>query len=618
MPGLIEDYAVVGDLQSAALVGRDGSVDWLCQPRFDSPAFFAALLGGEEHGHWRLGPVGGGAATRRSYRPGTLVLDTEWDLPGGRLRVTDLMPPRDRVPNLVRIAEVLEGEVEVESRLRLRFDYGRIVPWVRRTGDDLHAVAGPDSVWVHGDLLHHGEPDMSSVARVRLRAGERRALVLTWHPSHLDEPRLTDPERAVAATEAFWRDWIARQTYDGPYRDAVERSLITLKALTYEPTGGIVAAATTSLPEAIGGERNWDYRYCWLRDATLTLQALVRTGSVAEAAAWRRWLLRAVAGDPADLQIMYGVAGERRLPEAELDWLPGYEASRPVRVGNAAADQLQLDVYGEVLQALLLTSDAGVGDDEDAWRIARALLAWLEEHWREPDEGLWEVRGARRHFTHSKVLVWAAFDAGVQAAQRHGLDGPVERWRALAEEVHAQVCEQAYDPVRGAFTQSYGSDALDAAVLLIPQVGFLPATDPRFVSTVEALMDPERGLLDARGLVRRYDTGHGVDGLAGEEGAFLACSFWLADALHLVGRAQEARELFERLLALANDVGLLAEEVDAATGRHVGNTPQAFSHVALVNTALRLSEPAGVPAEGPLEEPGQRTRRASASRASGA
>jgi GH15 family glucan-1,4-alpha-glucosidase len=583
--GLIEDYALVGDMQSAALVGRDGSVDWLCLPRFDSPAFFAALLGSPDNGHWQLGPCSGGPATRRRYRGDSLVLDSEWDTDDGTVRITDFMPPRDGIPNLVRIVEGVSGAVAVRSCLRLRFDYGSIVPWVRRIGRDLHAVAGPDSVWLHGDVVHRGRDDMSSAAEFVVRPGERVCFVLTWHPSHEPEPPVTDARVQLGGTEQFWSSWSRKCCYDGPYREAVVRSLITLKALTYEPTGGIVAAATTSLPEAIGGVRNWDYRFCWLRDATLTLQALVRSGYTAEAEAWRAWLLRAIAGEPADLQIMYGIAGERRLPELELDWLAGYEKSRPVRVGNGAARQLQLDVYGEVMDALALARACRLPADEDAWRMQRALLRWLEDHWAEPDEGLWEVRGPRRHFTHSKVLAWAAFDAAVHAVEDSGLPGPVERWRAVREEIHAEVCAKAYDADRNTFTQSYGSRELDAAVLLLPQVGFLPATDPRFLGTVEAI---QAELATPDGLVLRYRAEGGVDGLPGDEGAFLACSFWLADALHLIGRVEEARALFERVLDLRNDVGLLAEEYDPRIDRQVGNVPQAFSHVGLVNTAHNL------------------------------
>jgi GH15 family glucan-1,4-alpha-glucosidase len=584
LAGLIEDYALVGDMHSAALVGRDGSIDWLCLPRFDSGAVFASLLGESDNGHWQIGPVGGGDAQRRTYRDDTLVLESEWDVDGGTVRVIDFMPPRDEVPNLVRIVEGVRGTVRMESVLRLRFDYGHIVPWVRHVDGFLAAVAGPDSVWLAGDVPHHGR-DFASIATFDISAGERRAFVMTWHPSHCAAPQPVEPLAALRDTEQFWRDWTSRCTYEGPYRDAVVQSLIVLKALTYQPTGGIVAAATSSLPEHIGGVRNWDYRYCWLRDATLTLQAFVRSGYLEEATAWREWLLRAVAGSPGDVQVLYGVAGDRRLPEWEAEWLSGYEGSRPVRFGNGAAGQLQLDVYGEVMTALAAARMAGMEPSPEAWRLQRRLLEFLEGIWREPDEGLWEVRGPRRHFTHSKVMVWAAFDAGVRAVEE-GRDGPVERWRAERDAVRADVLREAYDSDRATFTQSYGSTALDAATLLIPQIGFLPYDDPRVVGTVDAV---QKGLA-ADGFLLRYGSdalGH-VDGLPGDEGAFLACSFWLADSLSSIGRAAEAVELFERLLALRNDVGLLAEEYDPRLGRMVGNVPQAFSHVGLVNTAHNL------------------------------
>jgi GH15 family glucan-1,4-alpha-glucosidase len=583
MAGRIEDYALVGDMESAALVCRDGSIDWLCVPRFDSPAIFACLVGGEDNGHWRVAPVGAGEATRRRYRPDTLVLEHEWDTPTGTVRLVDFMPARDDVPNVVRIVECLSGEVQVRSELRLRFDYGRTVPWVKHVDGHLRAIAGPDAVDVHSDLEMHGRNN-ATYATATLRAGERASFVLTWHPSHLPAPRHAHAEEALRETEKFWTGWSAGVDYDGPYREAVVRSLITLKALTYEPTGGIVAAPTTSLPEDLGGERNWDYRFCWLRDASLTLRALVSTGSIDEAKAWREWLLRAVAGDPADLQIMYGLAGERRLSEWTPDWLGGYEGSRPVRIGNQAAEQLQLDVYGEVMDALSLARDAGMSRSDDAWNIQEVLLDWLEKHWHEPDEGLWEVRGPRRQFVHSKVLAWVAFDRAVRTARQLGLDGRVERWERVRDAIHAEVCREGFDTGRNTFTQYYGSEGLDAATLLIPVLGFLPGSDPRVQGTVEAVSRE----LKSDGFVLRYDTHGSVDGVSGSEGAFLACSFWLADALHLVGRTDEATELFERLLALRNDVGLLAEEYDPRYGRQVGNFPQAFSHVGLVNTAVGL------------------------------
>ncbi|MFI1001176.1 glycoside hydrolase family 15 protein [Streptomyces galbus] len=584
----IEDYALIGDEQTAALVGLDGSVDWLCLPRFDSGACFARLLGDEDNGHWRIAPKGArGPCTRRAYRPDTLVLDTEWDTDEGTVRVTDLMPQRDVAPDLVRIVEGVRGRVTVRSTLRLRFDYGAVVPWMRRADGHRVAIAGPDAVWLRTEphVRTWGE-DFGTHSEFTVAEGERVAFVLTWHPSHHPRPPLVDPFEVLRTSVEDWRAWAARCTYDGPYRDAVVRSLITLKALTYRPTGGIVAAATTSLPEQLGGVRNWDYRFCWLRDSTLTLGALLAAGYHEEAEAWRNWLLRAVAGDPADLQIMYGLAGERRLPETELPWLSGFAGSAPVRVGNAAVDQLQLDVYGEVMDSLSLGRKAGLSPRPHVWSLQCVLMRWLDENWRQPDEGLWEVRGGRRPFVHSKVMVWVAADRAVRALEEHPeLRGDPDRWRALRDEVHREVCDKGYDPERNTFTQSYGSRDLDAALLLIPRLGFLPPDDPRVVGTVDAIRDE----LGHGGLVRRYTTdGPAVDGLPGDEGTFLVCSFWLADALHLTGRTKEARELFERLAGLANDVGLLSEEYDPVAGRHLGNFPQAFSHIGLVNTALTL------------------------------
>ncbi len=593
MAGLIEDYAITGDMQSAALIGKDGSADWLCLPRFDSPACFARLLGDERHGQWRIAPVQAGTpgacTVTRSYRGDTLVLETRWQTADGSAQVIDFMPPRDgRTPTLVRIVEGIEGSVSMDCLLRIRFGYGHIVPWVRRLGGWIVAVAGPDALWLDSpvaltgrNLAHHGTFTVS--------AGERLPFALSWMPSHAGEPERCDLLALLAQTTLFWQDWAARCTYQGRYREAVVRSLITLKALTYQPTGGIVAAATTSLPEDLGGMRNWDYRYCWLRDATITLEALLRTGYTEEASAWRAWLARAVAGDPSDVQIMYGVAGERRLAEWEADWLPGYENSAPVRIGNAAVNQRQLDVYGEVIDALTLGRLSGVAVDRHAWSLQRMLLKFLEDHWEEPDEGIWEVRGPRRHFVHSKVMAWVAFDRAVHAAEA-GLPGDAAHWRKIRDRIHEQVCEKGYDPARGAFTQYYGSAELDAAVLLIPEVGFLPPDDPRVISTVEAIQQH----LMTEGLLRRYELPatraeeSGVDGLGGSEGAFLACSFWLVNALHLIGRENDAVELFERLLSLRNDVGLLSEEYDPRYGRQVGNTPQAFSHVPLIQAALNI------------------------------
>ncbi|MFG3156452.1 glycoside hydrolase family 15 protein [Streptomyces sp. NPDC048219] len=583
----IEDYALIGDQQTAALVSTDGSVDWLCLPRFDSAACFAKLLGDEDNGHWRVAPVGAGHCTRRAYRPDTLVLDTEWETDDGAVRVTDFMPQRDRAPDLVRIVEGLRGEVTVHSELRLRFDYGSIVPWVRRTDGHRVAVAGPDSAWLRSEPEVRGwGEDFGTHAEFTVAAGEKVAFVLTWHPSHEPRPPLIDPYESLRHSVEDWRAWAAHCRYDGPHRDAVVRSLITLKALTYRPTGGIVAAATTSLPEEPGGVRNWDYRFCWLRDSTLTLGALLSAGYLEEAEAWRDWLLRAVAGNPADLQIMYGVAGERRLPESELPWLSGFAGSAPVRIGNGAVDQLQLDVYGEVMDSLSLARLAGMHPKPQMWELQCALMDFLTTVWRQPDEGLWEVRGGRRQFVHSKVMAWVAADRAVRTLEAHPeLSGDLDGWRTLRAEVHREVCERGYDPDRNTFTQSYGSTELDAALLLIPRVGFLPADDPRVVGTVDAIGKE----LTRDGLVRRYSTeGPPVDGLPGGEGTFLVCSFWYADALHATGRTEEARELFERLVGLANDVGLLAEEYDPVAGRQLGNFPQAFSHIGLVNTALAL------------------------------
>ncbi|MGW0778411.1 glycoside hydrolase family 15 protein [Streptomyces sp. NPDC002835] len=584
----IEDYALIGDLQTAALVGRNGSIDWLCLPRFDSAACFAALLGDEENGHWRIAPEGSGVCTSRRYVGASLVLESVWETHTGTVRVLDFMPQRDEAPDIVRIVEGISGTVDMRGTLRLRFDYGSVVPWVRRADGHRIAIAGPDSVWLRSEppVKTWGQ-QYSTCSSFTVGAGDSVAFVLTWHPSHKPRPGLIDPHESLKHCLQDWETWSSKCRYQGSYRDAVLRSLITLKALTYAPTGGIVAAPTTSLPEQIGGVRNWDYRFCWLRDSTLTLSALVSAGYLDEAAAWRDWLLRAVAGDPADLQIMYGLAGERRLAELELGWLAGYAGSVPVRVGNGAADQLQLDVYGEVIDSLFLARQAGLAPERHAWNIQLSLLGFLEAKWREPDEGLWEVRGPRRHFVHSKVMAWVAADRAVRTLESEpSLRGDAARWRAMRDEVHREVCEKGFDPVRNTFTQSYGSAELDAAVLLIPRVGFLPPDDPRVIGTVDAI----RRELGSGPLVRRYtaEATH-VDGLPGQEGAFLVCSFWLADALRLTGREKEARELFERLLALRNDVGLLAEEYDPAVGRHLGNFPQAFSHIGLVTTALALT-----------------------------
>ncbi|MCX4583051.1 glycoside hydrolase family 15 protein [Streptomyces sp. NBC_01481] len=584
----IEDYALIGDLQTAALVGNNGSIDWLCLPRFDSGACFAALLGNKDNGHWTLAPKGAGPCTRRGYIGESLVLESVWETRTGTVKIIDFMPQRDTAPDVIRIVEGVSGSVEMSGTLRLRFDYGSVVPWMRRTDGHHLAVAGPDSVWVRSepDVKTWGQ-EFSTRTSFTVGEGESVAFVMTWHPSNEPRPTLIDPYDALASSLDDWAEWSRRCRNGGQYREAVIRSLITLRALTYAPTGGIVAAPTTSLPEELGGVRNWDYRYCWLRDATLTLGALVMAGYQEEAGAWRDWLLRAVAGDPADLQIMYGLSGERRLPETELEWLSGYAGSAPVRTGNEAVKQLQLDVYGEVLDALFVAREAGLPAQQHAWELQLSLLGFLESKWREPDEGLWEVRGPRRHFVHSKVMAWVAADRAVRTLEGHrSLHGDADRWRTMRDEVHREVCEKGFDPVRNTFTQSYGSVELDAAALLIPRVGFLPPDDPRVIGTVDAVREE----LGTGGLVRRYSTdSRTVDGLPGGEGAFLACSFWLVDALRLTGRVKEARELFERLLALRNDVGLLAEEYDPVAGRQVGNFPQAFSHIGLVVSALALA-----------------------------
>jgi GH15 family glucan-1,4-alpha-glucosidase len=586
----IEDYALIGDLQTAALISKQGSIDWLCFPRFDSEACFAALLGTDENGHWRIAPRDADAVSGRHYRDDTLILETEWSTATGSVRVIDFMPPRDAAPDVVRIVEGISGTVEMRSELRLRFDYGQVVPWVRNLDGQVVAIAGPDAVSLRSDIHQYGR-DFATYADFRVSAGDRAWFVLTWHPSHHPVPEPTDALASLEPTETFWTEWIARSKGANEFGEEVTRSILTLKALTYGPSGGIVAAPTTSLPEALGGQRNWDYRFCWLRDATMTLAAMLRSGYTEEAHAWRNWLLRAIAGSPSDLQIMYGVTGERRLREFEADWLPGFAASAPVRIGNAAADQLQIDVYGEVMDVLALARETQIGASDEAWAVQRGLMRHLSEIWNQPDEGIWEVRGGRQHFTHSKVMAWVAFDRAARAVERFGLGGPAKQWRAMADEIHRDVCEKAFDVERNTFTQAYGSKALDAAVLLIPQVGFLPPDDPRVAGTVDAVQRE----LASDGFVRRYLTEHTDDGLHDDEGVFLICSFWLADALAMIGRVGEARDLYERLVALRNDVGLLAEEYDPATGRMLGNFPQAFSHLGLVNTAWHLTT-----AESPL------------------
>ncbi|MGA2804729.1 MAG: glycoside hydrolase family 15 protein [Acidimicrobiales bacterium] len=591
---LIEDYGLIGDTHTAALVGRDGSIDWLCLPRFDSAACFAHLLGGTGHGLWRIAPAaspppGQGEpllATRRRYVADSLVLESEFDLAEGSVRITDCMPLREDDPSVVRLVECSRGAVEMRMDLEIRFDYGSVVPWVRRYDGQLVAVAGPDGLALWTTVDTRGE-NMRTVSEFRLSEGQQVPFVLTYFPSHGEVARPVAAPYAIEETKRRWQEWADLANFEPHrWREAVVRSLITLKALTYEPTGGILAAPTTSLPETLGGERNWDYRYCWLRDATLTLSALMVAGYRDEAAAWRDWLLRAAAGDPSKLQIMYGVAGERNLKEDVLDWLPGYEGSRPVRIGNAASGQYQLDVYGEVLGALHEARRTGLEPAGPAWDLELALMDFIETGWAQPDDGIWEVRGPRRHFTHSKVEAWVAVDRAIHDVEDFGLEGPLEKWKSLRSEIHKEVCEKGYDAEHNTFTQYYGSKELDASVLMIPIVGFLPPRDPRVVGTVEAI---ERELM-VGGFVARYDSqksGH-VDGLTGREGAFLACSFWLADDLNLIGRRDDAIELFERLLSLRNDLGLLAEEYDPVARRLVGNFPQAFSHVSLVNTTVGL------------------------------
>ena len=581
----IEDYALLGDTHTAALVGTNGSIDWLCLPRFDSGACFAALLGGEKNGFWQIAPAGGYHRVRRRYRGETLVLETDFDTEEGVVRVVDCMPRRSDHASVVRVVQGISGRVPMRMDLVVRFDYGWIVPWMRRVGEHLHGVAGPDFVCLATPVETRGE-NLRTIAEFSVGPGDEVPFVFSWHSQYSDGACGGDAANQVAETEAWWRTWSERCTYRGPWRDAVVRSLITLKTLIYEPTGAIVAAATTSLPERLGGSRNWDYRYCWLRDATFSLDALIRAGYAEEAAAWRDWLLRVAAGDPDQLQIVYGPAGERRLTELELDWLDGYEGSRPVRIGNAASSQDQLDVYGEVLDALQRARYAGMPSDPSAWPLLRALVDHVEVHWHEPDEGIWEVRSGPRQFTHSKVMAWVCIDRAIRVVERFGREGPVERWRKLRTEIHDDICRRGTDPVRGCFVRAYGSSELDASLLLLPIVGFLPPDDQRVVRTVEAVQSE----LSDHGLLRRYrtDDAGNADGLAGDEGVFLACSFWLVDALALLGRRDEAVRLYQRLLGLRNDVGLLSEEYDPSHDRLVGNFPQAFSHVGLVKSAFNL------------------------------
>ncbi|HEY1265869.1 MAG TPA: glycoside hydrolase family 15 protein [Candidatus Binatia bacterium] len=591
MSARIEDYALVGDCETGALVSRDGSIDWLCLPRFDSPACFAALLGTVDHGRWLVAPAGEIRAIRRRYRAGTLVLETDFETADGAVTVIDCMPPRTKNPDIVRIVVGKRGKVRMRVELIIRMDYGSLVPWVRRTERGIYAVGGPDALLLTTPVELSGK-NFRHEAEFTVTEGQRVPFILTWGPSHLPAPVQEDPEKEVCATEKWWHEWSQRCTYDGEWHDAIVRSLITLKALTYAPTGGLVASVTTSLPECIGGVRNWDYRYCWLRDSTFALYALMMGGYAEEAKAWREWLLRAVAGKPSQASIMYGVMGERRLPEVTLDWLPGYEGSAPVRIGNAASQQFQLDVYGEVMDSLHFARRLGLPPDENTWNVQCALAKFVESAWCEPDEGIWEVRGPRRHFTHSKVMAWVALDRAVKAVERCRVEGPAGRWREVRDKIHAEVCARGFNPQFGSFVQYYGSKELDASLLMIPLVGFLPATDPRMVSTVKKI---EQELV-YDGFVNRYTEAPEVDGLPPGEGAFIACTFWLADNLSLQGRQAEAREIFERMLAIRNDVGLLSEEYDRRRRRLVGNFPQAFSHVGLINTACNLSRASG-PAE---------------------
>ncbi len=582
----IEDYAIIGNTCTVALVGNNGSIDWWCVPRFDSPACFAALLGSEKNGRWLIAPKGEVKRTRRQYRDDTLILETEFETSDGVVAIIDFMPIHERLGqvDVVRIVEGRKGRVQMRMEAIFRFDYGHVMPWVTSRPDSLRAIAGPDAIKLRTSVPTRGE-DFTTKADFAIAEGQRIPFTLTYYPSHEWEPGNKHPIHMLNETEAWWRQWAGRCTVEAPWRDAIMRSLITLKALTYCPTGGIVAAATTSLPEKIGGERNWDYRICWLRDSTFTLYALSIAGYYEEAKAWRQWLLRAIAGEPARMQIMYGLRGERRLTEFELPWLPGYENSAPVRIGNAAHEQFQLDVYGEVMDSFYAARKQSLDPEPETEAVEKALMDFLEGAWKEPDEGIWEVRGPRRHFTHSKMMAWVAADRAVKLIEKFGSAGPADRWKKLRDEIRADVLDRGFNPHRNAFVQYYGSDLLDASLLMMPLIGFLPAGDPRVMSTVAAI---ERELI-SDGLVKRYQSTPEVDGLPSGEGTFLACSFWYADNLALMGRYEEAREVFERLLSLRNDVGLLAEEYDTIGKRQLGNFPQAFSHVSLINTAHNLS-----------------------------
>ncbi len=588
----IEDYALIGDCQTGALVGLDGSIDWLCFPRFDSGACFAALLGNPENGRWQIAPRDDIRSVHRRYRGDTLVLETTFITDEGEVQLIDWMPPRTQTPDLIRLVKGIKGKVKMRMELIIRFDYGWVVPWVQRMENGIRATAGPDSLFLRTPASLHGE-NLHTVAEFTISAGETVPFDLAYAPTYGPVPQSEDAEETLRHTETWWKEWSAKCTYQGEWKDAVMRSLITLKAMSYTPTGGIVAAVTTSLPEKIGSSRNWDYRYCWLRDATFTLYALLNGGYQEEAKAWREWLVNSVAGKPSESHIMYGLAGERRLTELELPWLSGYENSTPVRIGNEAYRQHQLDVYGEVMDALHLARREGLDPTEDGWRMQLGMMEFLESDWEKPDEGIWEVRGPRRHFTHSKVMAWVAFDRAIKGVEEFGLPGPVEKWRDMREKIHQQIHERGFNSKLNTFVQYYGSDDLDASLLMLPLVGFLPATDPRMLGTVAAI---EKHLV-TNGLVDRYVTHEDVDGLPSGEGSFLLCSFWLVDNYILQGRLDEAREMFERLLALRNDVGLLSEEFDTIDKRLLGNFPQAFSHVGLINTALNLNR-----AEGPARD----------------
>jgi GH15 family glucan-1,4-alpha-glucosidase len=586
-PAQIEDYGFLSDTQSGALVSRDGCVDWLCLPRFDSPACFASLVGESKNGHWKFFFGEETVEVRRQYRGDALILETEMKTGSGTVRLIDFMPPRGTNPDLIRIVEGLDGEVKMQMELIIRFEYGLVIPWVRKAHDGLEAIAGPDALILRTPVETCGK-DLTTVAEFTVRKGARLPFVLTWFASHEEPPKPVNADHALRDTEKFWGDWAQRFDFKGPWRKEILRSLIVLKGLTYAPTGGLVAALTTSLPERIGGVRNWDYRYCWLRDATFTLITLLHVGYRDEAAAWREWLLRAIAGSAAQMQIMYGVKGERWLDEREIQWLSGYENSKPVRVGNAASNQFQLDVFGEVLYAMHESHLAGLETDESDWRLQVELMRFLESNWDKPDEGIWEVRGGRKQFTHSKMMAWVAFDRAVKLAQVCNCDAEnhIERWSKIRDQIHREVCERGYNSTKKAFTQFYDSDALDASLLMMPRVGFLPPTDPRVRGTIEAI---ERELMQD-GFVLRYRVDEeNVDGLPGREGAFLPCSFWLASCLHFIGRTDDAKAMFERLLGLQNDLGLLSEEYDPITKRQLGNFPQAFTHLALVNAARVIS-----------------------------